>query len=257
MYGRRQDTLRARPAHSLAAKKWRLTEYPWPDYNGSATRGPSRPSVRSQPDPRNPSPRRRTARDGFVSGVPELKFGMGLDAERIPRKRNRRAAVAVVVATGGVGEEILVVRRATFPGDPWSGHIALPGGGAEPFDSCLEATARRETLEETGIDLRDMPCVAALAPVSPQSKAAPLISVAPFVFRYAGDKRVTMSPEIVEAWWIPVTEFERPDAWQTTRFVTADGLAVEARAFQIRGHVLWGLTERILDEFLITRRTER
>lgn len=178
---------------------------------------------------------------------------MAPDPEKTPARGNRRAAVAVVVASGSAGEEILVVRRATFPGDPWSGHIALPGGGVEPIDESLEATARRETLEETGIDLRGMPCVAALAPVAPQSKAAPRVSVAPFVFRYAGDKRVSMSPEIVEAWWIPVTEFELPDAWQLTRVVTADGFAMDTRAFQCRGHVLWGLTERVIGEFLTMR----
>lgn len=166
----------------------------------------------------------------------------------------RRAAVGVVVAPGHSGEELLVVRRASFPGDPWSGHIALPGGGVEPSDASLEATARRETLEETGIDLRGSLCTAALEPVTPRSRGAPLVSVSPFVFRYSGDKLVTLSPEIVEAWWVPVKEFERADAWQMTTIVTADGLTFEARAFQMRGHPLWGLTERILDEFLMRRR---
>jgi hypothetical protein len=76
------------------------------------------------------------------------------------------------------------------------------------------------------------------------------------VFQYSGDKRVTLSSEIVEAWWVPVEEFERTDAWQMTTIVTADGLTFEARAFQMRGHPLWGLTERILDEFLLLRRLD-
>lgn len=168
----------------------------------------------------------------------------------------RRAAVAVVVAAGAASDEILLVRRATFPGDPWSGHIALPGGSMELNDATLEETARRETLEETGLDLRGSLCVAVLAAVTPQSKAAPLVSVSPFVFRYAGDKRVTTSPELVEAWWVPVTEFERDDAWQDTKIMTADGFAIEARAFQLRGYALWGLTARIVDEFLKFRRTD-
>jgi 8-oxo-dGTP pyrophosphatase MutT (NUDIX family) len=164
--------------------------------------------------------------------------------------KQRQAAVAVVVSPGAAGDEVLVLRRATVVGDPWSGHIALPGGGLEKFDASLEAAARRETLEETGIDLSHSDCVATLASVAPQSPAAPLVTIAPFVFRYTGDKRVRMSREIVESWWIPVAEFQRDDAWKSTTILTHDGATINVRGFQCRGHVLWGLTARILDEFL-------
>ena len=164
--------------------------------------------------------------------------------------RHREAAVAVVVASGEAGDEVLVVRRATMEGDPWSGHIALPGGGREPVDDSLEETARRETLEETGIDLSSSACVGALGVVSPHSAGAPLISVAPFVFRYDGDKTVAVSEELAEAWWIPVSEFQRADAWQVTSVVVRGDIRIDARGFALRGHVLWGLTERIIDAFL-------
>lgn len=164
--------------------------------------------------------------------------------------KKRRAAVAVVVVNGASGDEVLVVRRATVAGDPWSGHIALPGGGSEMDDASLEATARRETLEETGIDLSRSECVAALTIVGPRATGAPLVSVAPFVFRYSGDKRVTMSAEIVETWWIPIHELQRADAWRTVSVAVRDDARIEARGFELQGHVLWGLTERILAEFL-------
>ncbi|MEO7042289.1 MAG: CoA pyrophosphatase [Gemmatimonadaceae bacterium] len=173
------------------------------------------------------------------------------------RGGERRAAVAVVVRSGDSGDELLVLRRATFPGDPWSGHIALPGGGAEPSDVSLEATARRETLEETGIDLVGSECVGELKKVEPQSVGAPLVSVAPFVFRYRGDKRVRLSPEIVEAWWVAVAEFERAESWSTVQITTADSSRMQVRAFQLHGHSLWGLTERILAEFLVLRQPPR
>lgn len=164
--------------------------------------------------------------------------------------KRRQAAVAVVVAPGATGDEVLVLRRATVVGDPWSGHIALPGGGLEPFDASLEAAARRETLEETGIDLSHSDCIATLASVAPQAPAAPVVTIAPFVFRYTGDKSVRMSREIVESWWIPVTEFQCDDAWKIRTILTHDGATINVRGFQCHGHVLWGLTARILDEFL-------
>jgi len=162
----------------------------------------------------------------------------------------RQAAVAIVLSPGAAGDELLLVRRATVDGDPWSGHLALPGGGRERVDATLEDTARRETLEETGIELSHSPCVATLTPVTPSFMTAPAITIAPFVFRYAGDRRVTMSCEIVESWWIPIELLQREDAWTTTPVTIRDGSAIHVRGFMWQGHVLWGLTERILHEFL-------
>jgi 8-oxo-dGTP pyrophosphatase MutT (NUDIX family) len=67
----------------------------------------------------------------------------------------RRAAVALVlrVPVGAAGPELLLVKRAEYPGDPWSGHVAFPGGRAEPDDASPWHTAARETWEETGLDL--------------------------------------------------------------------------------------------------------
>jgi 8-oxo-dGTP pyrophosphatase MutT (NUDIX family) len=164
----------------------------------------------------------------------------------------RQAAVAIVLSDGAMGDELLLIRRATVDGDPWSGHLALPGGGREPTDATLEDTARRETLEETGIDLSRSVSIMKLTPVTPSFMAAPAITIAPFVFRYAGDKRITMSREIVESWWIPVEQLQRDDAWVTTPVTIRDGSAIHVRGLLWHGHVLWGLTERILNEFLAT-----
>ncbi len=162
----------------------------------------------------------------------------------------RQAAVAIVLSAGATGDDLLLIRRATVDGDPWSGHLALPGGGREPGDATLEDTARRETLEETGIDLSQTASAAPLTPVTPSFMAAPAITIAPFVFRYGGDRRVTMSREIVESWWIPLEQLQREDAWVTTPVTIRDGSAIHVRGLLWHGHVLWGLTERILDEFL-------
>ena len=65
----------------------------------------------------------------------------------------RPAAVALVLLDGPQGIEILLIKRAERADDPWSGQIALPGGRYDVGDRDLEATAVRETREETGVDL--------------------------------------------------------------------------------------------------------
>ena len=51
----------------------------------------------------------------------------------------------LVLAAGGFdGEpELLMIKRAEAEGDPWSGHIACPGGRMEPGDRDLAVTAVR------------------------------------------------------------------------------------------------------------------
>src|SRR6185437_5438197 len=117
--------------------------------------------------------------------------------------------------------------------------LALPGGRREVFDATLEDTARRETLEETGIDLSQSASILTLTPVTPTFMAAPAITIAPFVCRYAGDRRVTMSCEIVESWWIPVELLHSEDAWVTAPVTTRDGSELPVRGFLWHGHVLW------------------
>ena len=65
------------------------------------------------------------------------------------------AAVALIVDTARSTQDpdIVFIERAAHEGDPWSGHVAFPGGRCESEDDGPSATAVRETREEIGIDL--------------------------------------------------------------------------------------------------------
>ena len=67
---------------------------------------------------------------------------------------HRRAAVAMILRDRPGGPEVLFIERARREGDPWSGHMAFPGGRVDPTDDGVRAAAERETLEEVGIPLR-------------------------------------------------------------------------------------------------------
>src|SRR3954462_3287692 len=79
-----------------------------------------------------------------------LNLGSGV---KPPDDGRRRAAVAAVLHDEPAGPRVLLMKRTEREGDPWSGHISLPGGGHHPTDGDLLATAIRETQEELGIDL--------------------------------------------------------------------------------------------------------
>ena len=53
------------------------------------------------------------------------------------------AVAAILRPSGDSGLELLYIVRRRVPKDPWSGHIAFPGGRVEPSDASLRATAER------------------------------------------------------------------------------------------------------------------
>ena len=113
---------------------------------------------------------------------------------RVERPEARRAAVAVVIAAGA-DPSILFIRRKERVGDPWSGQMAFPGGFTSAGDPSLEATARRETEEETGIALDGSALLGVLDDVSPRTPYLPPLIVTPYVFRVERELAARPGPE--------------------------------------------------------------
>ncbi len=155
----------------------------------------------------------------------------------------RRAAVAVVVSDDA-DPALLFIRRQVRAGDPWSGQMAFPGGFCAPGEADRD-TARRETLEETGLDLGPSRALGQLDDVSPRTPFLPPLVVTPHVFLVPDRPAIAPGAEADEALWIGVRDLIDP-ANQTAFSVQLPTGKRDFPAIRIGPHVVWGLTERVL-----------
>lgn len=176
-------------------------------------------------------------RAGLASRIPE----------RVERPEARRAAVAVLI-TGAAEPAVLFIKRKERVGDPWSGQMAFPGGFWSPADGSLEATARRETEEETGIALDDAGVLLGiLDDVSPRTPYLPPLVVTPYVFLVSEELAAHPGPEAEAAIWLRVRDLFGPGLRRPFRLK----LPSEVREFEaivIGDCTIWGLTERVIQQ---------
>lgn len=186
-----------------------------------------------------------TARFGTVEQA--LKDACPAASE--PRKtEGRRAAVAVVLRETDVDLEVLLIQRAIREGDPWSGHIALPGGHRDATDPSLLVTAIRETREEVGLDLeRHAALLGRLADLRPVSGLA--LEVSPFCFALKEPSELCYGPEVVSSFWAPLGALARGEHDATYRFERQGGELIFP-AWNVEGRVVWGMTYRLLLDLL-------
>lgn len=164
---------------------------------------------------------------------------------RLTDGADRTAAVALVIRAD-VDAEILLIRRATSSRDPWSGHMAFPGGRRDPGDADLLAAARRETLEEVGLTLDPTALVGQLDDLEAISRGHRTgLVIRPFVFAFSGDPPLTPNYEVAEALWAKL-EPMRSGAVDTTRPWSGGGHTLQMPAYDVEGRIVWGLTYRML-----------
>jgi 8-oxo-dGTP pyrophosphatase MutT (NUDIX family) len=170
-----------------------------------------------------------------------------------PAAHVRYAAIAATFRMGETEPELLFIRRAEVERDPWSGHVACPGGRMEPGDADLSVTAIRETREETGIDLSTGGrIIGTLDDIHPRTPVLPPILVRPFVAAIAGEATVTPSEEVAAFAWVPFGALLDEQNWGTAP-IAIRTLGVEERpVFRYAGLQVWGMTEYMLRQ-MVTR----
>ncbi len=161
----------------------------------------------------------------------------------------RTAAVLVPVYRDDEDELRVVLVVRADDGGLHGGQLGLPGGKPEPQDVDLLATALREAKEEVGLDPSTVDVVAELAPFDTQSTRW---RVHPYLGRIPADTAFRLEQaEIVGVLMPSVRALADPTArgmlpFSSLRFpepLLVDGI-------DIQGHVLWGMTLRLLDDLI-------
>ena len=146
-------------------------------------------------------------------------------------------------------DAVLLIRRAERAGDPWSGHMALPGGRRAPEDPDLVTTAIREAGEEVGLRLPRATLLGSLDDVVPRTPRLPPIAIRPYVFALPERPSLVLNPEVAAAGWVLLDRLLQPDTYHSVRLEIA-GESRDVPAYELDAGIVWGLTERILTPLL-------
>ena len=164
-----------------------------------------------------------------------------------------RAGVALLLQPQQADLHMLFIHRAHHPQDPWSGHMAFPGGRHEPEDPSLQITTQRETQEEVGIDLEQHgEFLGQLAAVQAMPRGRAIhMTVAPYVYLVSSEARPNPDPvEVQDTIWVPLAFMQQDGVEQQVRRDLHDGTSIEVPALLYGGKTIWGLTYRMLRGFL-------
>ncbi len=174
---------------------------------------------------------------------------MPLSELAIEQERIAQAAVTLILRPHQDGVEGFIIKRAEHPRDPWSGHLALPGGRADATDEDLRATALRETWEEIGVQLNENALLGRLPKLVPNNPRLPRIEITPFVAVAPAAFEVQANAEVAASFWVSVAALEVQG--MSDKFTMAtEGVARAWPAYPSAGGPIWGITGRILSDFL-------
>lgn len=162
----------------------------------------------------------------------------------LPKEAGDAGLQAAVAAIFRPGPELLFIEREIRVGDPWSGHMAFPGGRRKEGEPLLD-TAIRETREEIGVDLRPHDFLGALPDV-PTHRTGLVVRC--YVFALRGEVDPRPQEEVADVVWAPILPMMRGEFSSSYEFLP-DGFKdpITLPSYRLGERVVWGLTYRMLE----------
>jgi 8-oxo-dGTP pyrophosphatase MutT (NUDIX family) len=187
--------------------------------------------------------------------IEDIRSSLGAYTPRIlSGAQAQKAAVAIVLREGEERQpELLFIKPAQHPADPWSGHMAFPGGRIDLADATTRSAAERETLEEVGLSLEAAERLGRLDDLEGlKGGGRPAgIVISAFVYHHRSPGPLRANYEVEEAFWVSLSVLSDPA--QRVEY-THPLIGPETYPGILVGdpdkHVVWGLTFRFVEIFL-------
>ncbi|MFB6151606.1 MAG: CoA pyrophosphatase [Haloarculaceae archaeon] len=157
----------------------------------------------------------------------------------------REAAVLAPVLTRGGAPHVLFTKRADHLSDH-PGQMSFPGGGREPEDRDLLATALREANEEVCLAREEVDVVGRIDDINTVTN----YQVRPFVGRVPDREYHPCDEEVAETVVLPVAELVDYTNYETEHREHARRGTVRLHFFHVDGYTVWGATADMLVQLL-------
>ncbi len=146
------------------------------------------------------------------------------------------------------GQYNVVFTKRTSRVEHHKGQISFPGGAVDREDGSLEETAYREAYEEIGLLKKD---VEMLGRIDDELAVVSSFIIHPFVGIVPWPYDFKISAQEVESLiFIPLYVFMDKTAGYKKDFVVADGFPYHGTNYHYDGHIIWGATARIMENFI-------
>ncbi len=159
--------------------------------------------------------------------------------------QEREAAVIAPVIEHEEEPSLLFTKRADHLSDH-PGQMSFPGGGHEPEDEDLWATALREADEEIGLEAHEVDRVGRLDDIRTVTR----YSVRPYVACIPDREYEPGDQEVAEIAVLSLSDITDLDNYESERRDHPYYGEIRLHFFYVDGYTVWGATARMLVQFL-------